>query len=580
LAELRRRNVLRAAALYIGAAWALSQGLAQLLPVFDVANWVTRWFIVAAVIGFPFAMLASWFYEWTPEGLKRESDVDLASSVTRQTGKALDRWITASLILVVVLLLTDRFVVHKEDAAIPEKSIAVLPFENLSGDPENAYFVDGIQDEILTRLAKIADLKVISRTSTQRFRSSPQDLPQIARQLGVRNILEGSVQREPGAVRVNVQLINAATDAHLWADIYDHKITDIFSVESEIAGKIAASLEARLSGSEKRAITSWPTDNTAAHQLFLKGLFFWNKRTGNDLKAASDYFQQATVADPAYAAAYAGLAQAKLLIPVFGAGAPGDYFPAANAAASRAIELDPESAEGHAALGQLLTFDWKFAEAEQEFLRAINLNPNYATAHHWYGNTLLVSLGRFDEAIRQVERAVELDPLSLIINADLGGTLILARRYDEAIAQLHRTLALDANFSYAHWNLGMALYLKGDKQAAVVEYEKAAALGDDPEILVLLGRAYGETGRRDKAEEILKNLENTAHDTYLRNYLFAVLYIGLGEKDKAVDSMESAASNHENYDTNWMKVDPLLDPLRDDPRFRRLQARLFHEDAE
>ncbi len=565
-----------------GARWLLVQvgcdaGVFQLFPMFRPGT--MRWFIVAAVIGFPFAMLFSWFYEWTPEGIKRESEVDLSSSVTRQTGKALDRWITVSLILVVVLLLTDRFVVHRDDAAIPEKSIAVLPFENLSGDPENAYFVDGIQDEILTRLAKIADLKVISRTSTLRFRSSPQDLPQIARQLGVRNILEGSVQREPGAVRVNVQLINAATDAHLWADIYDHKITDIFSVESEIAGKIAASLEAKLSGSEKRAIALQPTDSATAHQLFLKGLFFWNKRTGNDLKSASDYFQQATTADPAYAAAYAGLAQAKLLIPVFGAGTPGDYFPAANAAALRAIELDPESAEGHAALGQLFSFDWKFAEAEQEFLRAIRLNPNYATAHHWYGNTLLVSLGRFDEAIKQVERAVELDPLSLIINADLGSTLILARRYDEAIAQLRRTLALDANFSYTHWNLGMALYLKGDKQAAIVEYEKAAALGDDPEILVLLGRAYAETGRRDKALEILKNLEKTAQDTYLRNYLFALLYIGLGENDKAVASMESAAGNRENYDTNWMKVDPLLDPLRDDPRFKRLQARLFHEDA-
>ena len=329
LAELKRRNVYRAAVFYAASAWLLVQVATQVFPFFDLPNWTVRWIVVAAVLGFPLLLLFSWFYEWTPQGIKRESEIELSASVTRQTGRKLDRWISATLALAVVLLLADKFVLHRDAVAIPEKSIAVLPFENLSGDPENAYFVDGIQDEILTRLAKIADLKVISRTSTQRFKSSPEDLPQIARQLGVRNILEGSVQREPGAVRVNVQLINAATDAHLWADIYDHKITDIFSVESEIAEKIASSLEAKLTGAEKRVITSRPTDSTAAHQLFLKGLFFWNKRTGSDLKMARDYFKQAVDADPNYSAAFAGVAQAELLIPVFGAGAPSDFFPSA-----------------------------------------------------------------------------------------------------------------------------------------------------------------------------------------------------------------------------------------------------------
>ena len=377
-----------------------------------------------------------------------------------------------------------------------------------------------------------------------------------------------------------MQLINAMTDAHLWADIYDRKLTDIFAVESDIAKTIADTLQARLTGSEKISIAKAPTANPEAYELYLKGRFFWNKRTGADLKTAAEYFQRALAEDPNYAGAYAGLAQADLLIPVFGAGPPPDFFPKAEAAARRAIELDETSAEGHSALAMLLLFDFKFAESEEEFARAIQSNPNYATAHHWYGNSLLTTLGRFDEAIKEGERAVELDPLSLIINADLGSTFMIARRYDEAIAQLRRTLALDGNFSYAHWNLGIALYLKGDVNAAIAEYEKAAALDDDPYVMALLGRAYAETDKKEKALAILQKLKETGQHQYVRSVAYAIIYIGLGEKATAIDSLEKAREGGERPDTIWLKIDPLLDPLRTEPRFRQLVARTFPEKAQ
>jgi tetratricopeptide (TPR) repeat protein len=264
------------------------------------------------------------------------------------------------------------------------------------------------------------------------------------------------------------------------------------------------------------------------------------------------------------------------LIPLFGAGFPQEYFPKAKAAALRAIELEETSAEAHTALGLLFCFsDANFAESEKEFKRAIALNPNYATAHHWFGNALLVALGRFDEAIRENERAVELDPLSLIINADLGSTLMMARRYDQAIAQLQRTLTLDNKFGYALWNLGAALYLKGDTAAAIAKYEEARSLDDDPQIVGLLGRAYADAGQRDKAMELIGELEARARQQFVRGYLIALIYIGLGDKTKAIDYLEREYLNHDNIDTAWIRADPMLDPLRGDPRFEALAEKIL-----
>ena len=313
-----------------------------------------------------------------------------------------------------------------ETLPIPPKSIAVLPFENLSRDPDNAYFVEGIQDEILTRLSKIADLKVISRTSTQKYKSAPGNLRDVARQLGVANILEGSVQRSNDQVRVNVQLINALTDAHLWADTYDRHLIDIFAVESEIAKTIAETLQAKLTGSEKAMIAAQPTSDTTAYELYHKGRSLWEKRSGDNLPKAIAFYEQAIAHDPKYALAYAGLANSYVLLPLYFSVPQRDAMAKAREAALKALEIDPKLTEAHNALGKILNFDdLDLVGAAREFQRAIELQPNNATAHQWYGNGPLDSLGRFDQAIAETKRAVELDPLSPIINTDRAYPLYL-----------------------------------------------------------------------------------------------------------------------------------------------------------
>src|SRR5260370_11096994 len=324
-------------------------------------------------------------------------------------------------------------------ASAPAKSIAVLPFENLSEEKGNAYFADGIQEEILTRLAKIADLKVISRTSTQQFQSKPANLSEIAKQLGVANILEGSVQRSADQVRVNVQLIKAATDAPLWADTFDRKLTDIFAVESEIARSVAATLQAKLSGKEQSAIAARPTENSEAHDLYLKGRYFFVKRTADDFKRAIDYFNQAIARDPNYALAYAGLADSYMLLPEYSTESPAQDLPKANAAADKALPLDNNLAEAHVSRGLLFAdADLNLKVAKQEFERAIALHPNYANAHYFLGFTVLTPLGQFDQAIAELNRAVELDPFSVIINLNLGFCYYYARRYPEAGVQTRK----------------------------------------------------------------------------------------------------------------------------------------------
>jgi eukaryotic-like serine/threonine-protein kinase len=451
-----------------------------------------------------------------------------------------------------------------------EKSIAVLPFENLSEEKSSAYFADGIQDEILTRLSKIADLKVISRTSTQRYKHTSQSSSQIGHELGVANLLEGSVQQENDQVRVNVQLITAANDTHLWAETYDRKLTDIFGVESDIATTIAKTLQATLTGAERAAITKRPAANREVYELYLKGRFFWNKRTGADLRKAIDYFNQALDKDPGYAPAYAGLTDAYLILSQYGAASPADSFPQAIAAAKKAIELDDTLAEAHTSLAcSLAYYDFDFEQSVKEFERAIELNPNYATAHHWLSNGVLSALGQFDRAIAEGRRAVELDPLSLVINTDLGQDFFYARRYDEAIAHLHKTIEMDPRFYFAHWVLGTTLQSKGQLKEAVAEYTKAVELNDDPSVLALLGQAYARAGQQDEAQKILVRLTEEAKSRYVQAYSFVLMYLALGDKERAIDEMERA---YRERDANvaQIRTDPMLDDLRGNPRFEVL----------
>src|SRR5438046_1812565 len=418
--ELKRRNVYKVAVAYAVVGWLLIQVATQVFPFFEIPNWTVRLVVLLLVIGFPIALIIAWAFELTPQGLERTETLD-KSGVVPSTKKA---WIYVVVIAAAVsvgLFFLGRYTASNRivKAAVPEKSIAVLPFANLSRDPDNAYFAAGIQDEIITRLAKITELKVISCTSTQRFKSAPDDLPAIAKQLGVVNILEGSVQRSPDQVRVNVQLIKAATDDHLWADTFDRRLTDVFAIESEIAKTIADTLKAKLTGSERNAIAAQPTQNTDAHQLYLKGRYLWNRRTGENLKKALAYFQQAAEKDPNYALAYVGIADTYAVMPGYSAGSPQDCLPRARTAAQKALELDGMLAEAHTSLGYVLFFDFDLAASTKEFERAIELNPNYPTAHQWYATGPLLAAGQFDHAIAEAKRAAELDPVSPIIQAEL-----------------------------------------------------------------------------------------------------------------------------------------------------------------
>jgi TolB-like protein/Tfp pilus assembly protein PilF len=584
--ELRRRNVYKVAVAYAIVGWLLVQIATQVFPFLEIPNWVVRLVIVLVAIGFPIALVIAWAFELTPEGIKRTEDVG-----PRQPHSRGGAWIYIAVIgaaLSVALFFVGRYTAFQTAAGeargttvLPEKSIAVLPFDNLSRDPDNAYFTEGVQEEILTRLAKVADLKVISRTSTQRFKSAPEDLRQIAKQLGVMHVLEGSVQKAADQVRVNVQLVNAMTNAHLWADTYDRKLTDIFAVESEIAKTIADTLKAKLTGAEEQAIAKRPTEDPEAHELYLKGRFFWNKRTGADLQTAIQYFNQAITKDSNYALAYAGLADAYALLPLYGAASSADSFPRAEAAAKKALEIDETLAEAHTSLAQVLLFyDLDFANSAREFERAIALNPNYATAHHWYADGPLASLGKFDKAIAELKRAQQLDPLSLIINADLGVELVNARRYDEGIAQLRKTIEMDPRFYYARWNLGTALQFNGQLQEALAEYKTAAELSDDPLLLGLLAQAYAKLGQRGEAVKMLEQLQQLAGRRYVANYAFAIVHMALGEKDKAIDSFERAYHNHAGPDLILIKVDPMLDPLRGEPRFEALVQKVIAPKSE
>ncbi len=574
-AELKRRNVYKVAIAYAVVAWLLIQIATQVFPFFDIPNWTVRLVVLLIAIGFPIALIIAWAFELTPEGIKRTEDV--APWQPHSRGGAWIYIVVVGAAVSLALFFVGRYTAPPRSEArinVPEKSIAVLPFENLSRDPDNAYFTEGVQEEILTRLSKIADLKVIARTSTERYKGAPANLREISEQLGVANVLEGSVQKAADQVRVNVQLINAATGAHLWAESYDRKLTDIFAVESDIAKTIAETLQAKLTAAEKTAIAKRPTPNAEAYELYLKGRFFWNKRTGADLRTAIEYFNQALSKDPNYALAYAGLGDSYGLLPIYGVASPADSFPQAKAAAKKALELDDTLAEAHSSLALVLQFyDYDIEQSLKEFERAIQLNPNYATAHHWYGE-LLGAMGRFDEGIAELKRAHQLDPLSLIINADLGHGYTLARQYDKAIEQLRKAIEMDPRFYYAHWSLGKALQLKGRLNEGIAEYRKAVELNDDPFSLALLGQAYARAGQREEAQKILARLSDTAKSRYIHPYSFALLYLALGDKERAIHELERTYRERAG-DAFSLKADPMLDDLRGNPRFEALVQKVF-----
>ena len=461
----------------------------------------------------------------------------------------------------------DRLMGRPRPAQI--RSLAVLPLENRSHDPEQDYFADGMTDELITELAKLNAVRVISRTSVMRFKNTDKSLPEIASSLSVDAVVEGSVQRVGDRVKINARLVQARTDQELWAHSYERDLSDVLGLQHEVAEAIAGSIAVTLTpaGSQKLRVV-----DPVAHEAYLKGLYYWNKRTPEGLKRALDYFQQAIQKDPNYAPAYAGLSYTYAFAPELGLRSE-DARERQKAAALRAVELDESLPEAHTALAGALQNEWDWGGAELQYKRAIELHPNYATARHWYSIYLSV-VGRHDQAILEAKRALELDPLSLIIQANYGGRYLRAGRNQEALQECQKALDMDPTFIVAHDCVGFAYLQTGRAPEAVAEFQTAVRLsGGDPESVSALGYAFALSGKGKDAADIVRRLQSSSGDAYLPSYYIAIVDSGLGKKEEAFTWLERAYRNRSS-ELPQAKTEPMFLTLREDPRFHELLKRI------
>jgi TolB-like protein/cytochrome c-type biogenesis protein CcmH/NrfG len=481
------------------------------------------------------------------------------------------RRLTMALFAAAILLLTAGFVFlrqHISGTAI--RSLAVLPLKNLSGDAAQDYFADGITELLTEQLSKRLPLRVVSRTSAGRYRDTAKPVRTIGRELGVDALIEGSVVRSGDRVRVTVQLIEAATDRHVWAETYERSLDDVLVLQKEIARAVATELRTAMIPREDRVATV----ARPSIEAYIRARYYWNQRTAKDIEKAVSWFQKAIEEDPANARAYAGLADCynQLGTVMIGAGPRSETRTLALAAAKRALELDPNSAEAHAALGYVEMYDWNWDRAAVALNRAIQLNPNYAPAHLWLGH-LHSMHGRFPEALQQVRLANDLDPLSPIAEAQRGWTLIHSRRFDDAIHVLRNVVKQYPDYQWALWQLGMALAHKGDFQAAVSALEQSTARHRTHAFLGFLGYAYGRAGRRADAIRIREELVSASRQGYVSPHAIMFLHMGLGDIDRAFECLEQSFAERSNA-IAWMAVGPDFDVLRPDPRFSGFLARI------
>jgi TolB-like protein/DNA-binding winged helix-turn-helix (wHTH) protein/Tfp pilus assembly protein PilF len=456
----------------------------------------------------------------------------------------------------------------------PIRSLAVLPLENLSGDASQRYFSDGMTDQLITDLAQISALKVISRTSVMAYEGARKPLPQIARELHVDAVVEGTVLRAGDQVRITAQLIDASTDKHLWSQSYQGELKDTLALQDRGARAIAEQIQINLTPREQAALKGVRVVNPEAYESYLKGRFFWNKRTADGLRVALAYFNQAIEEDHNYAQSYSGLADTYALLGdwQYAVMTPAQANPKAKAAALKAVELDSSLGEAHNSLAFLLDgFDWDLDAGGKEFQRAIELNPGYATAHHWYAWHLGL-LGRYDEAIVEMRKAESLDPLSLIINADLAELLVLAHSYDESIRQSRKTIEMDPNFAMAHNQLGQAYLQQRLYEQAIGELQKAVQLSaGSPTCIANLARAYALSGRKSEAGKLLNDLKSSSSANNSHASEVAAIYASLGDKDEAMKWLEKGYAERFNP---GVLIRPGFDPLRSDPRFQNLAHRV------
>ena len=574
-AELKRRNVYKVAVAYAVVGWLLVQVATQVFPFFEIPNWAVRLIVLLIAIGFPIALLIAWAFELTPEGLKRTEDVDLAKQ-SRRKSRAWIYTVIVGALLSVGLFMLGRYGFREKISAsseLPAKSIAVLPFVNMSADKNDEYLSDGVSEELITALSKITGLQVKARTSSFAFKGKNEDIQKIGELLHVSHLLEGSVAKAGNKLRITAQLIQASDGNHEWSDTYDREMQDIFAVRSEVAQQVAATLKVRLLGEEKKQLDKKPTENLEAYNLYRQGRYYADKLSEEGMAKARPFFEQAIKKDPRFALAYTGLADnyviaADAIIP------PREAFSKAKEAALKAIEMDDSLAEAHASLGFVhYHYDWDWAAAEKEFKRAITLNPQSAQSYTLYTH-FLSGMGRYDEASKYGARALELDPLSVSNYWFLGWGAIYAGRYDDAIAQFSKASELDPNNPWTRWFLGRSYLFKGMPQRGVEEMETALHLSpDDPLGLGFVGYAYAVTGRRPDALKILQRLDALGKRRFVSTISRVYVYAGLGDKDKAFEWLEKAYQERSDS-LAWFHNDPESKGLRSDPRFAALMRKI------
>jgi TolB-like protein/cytochrome c-type biogenesis protein CcmH/NrfG len=547
--------------LYVGAVWASTQGIAQLAPVVGAPDWTARWFLVAAVIGFPFWIAFAWFYEFTPEGLKRESEVEPHESITRHTGRKLDFAIIGVLAVAVVLLVTDRFVLHhgvNEQAAVPiaEHSIAVLPFVNMSSDREQEYFSDGISEELLNLLAKIPQLQVTARTSSFSFKGQNIKIPEIARTLHVAHVLEGSVRKSGNSVRITAQLIKAGTDTHLWSQTYDRRLDDIFAIQDEIAADVVKQLKVTLLGATPKVRTTDPE----AYALYLQASQLGRQGTAEAYKQSEALYRRVLAIDPRYAPAWTALAENLYHEADQGLLSSKEGYAQAGEAAKKAVEIDPEYALAHARIGWIVASDNDLAGAAPHFERALALDPSDPDVLR-NSATLLAVLGRLDEALALDEVVVRHDPVNVSAIFNLGYYQRMAGQLDPAIALFRTVLSLAPGRGGAHYQLCVALVLKGDAHGALSEIEQETS-----EVWKMVGlpMAYHALGRKADSDAALTALiQKWEKDS---PYNIAYVYAFRGEPDNVFEWLDKAV---EYGDPGMPEVvtENLFDKIHADPRW-------------
>jgi TolB-like protein len=581
-AELKRRNVYKVAIAYIVGGWALSQGIAQVFPVFDVPNWAIRLIVLLIIIGLPIALVLAWMFELTPLGIKRTATADAMPGATRRKKYI---WIYVVVIggaLSIALFFLGRYTAGNSASATPvrlgprteattDKSIAVLPFENLSDDKSTAYFSDGITEEILNALAQIPNLKVAARRSAFQFKGNALDLHKIGQVLGVAHILEGSLQKAGDQVRINVQLVDVQNGLQAWSEKYDRKLDNVFAVEDEIAKAIATKLRVQLTGGAGQPLVVDSTNNPQAHELYLRGLTLLAAR-GPGLREARDSFQKAVKLDAGYAQAWGALAITELLLPSYGLDSFDASLPRGELAAQRALSLDPNTASAHIAVGLANTIRFRWPEADEANRRALVLAPGNAEAVNQYAQ-FLSAVGQLEASLREIEHAQQLDPLSPIIGVIHAGALASLRRDDAAEAQIKSVLAAHPEFGAAHtWAASQYIDRKMFPEAEAQLRSLGKLRGQNEDAKALLVRGMADPAQRVAA---VNSLETSPDNADIRNdtIWYASYLVSLGERGRALDELEIYAVKHNSGFTAWL-WNRGFDPLRNEPRFKAVLAKL------